>query len=499
MADLTGDVLTAVMKATSTSHDAVVHMLSQTRGVNRAFRDAVSSTRQNPAWTADIQRRGKLFRCAMEPDGDVNSVQVGYENYGIEQLLSQPTYDALVVRMREFFADEWTQGCILSRLARDLLYPKVYDAVQQAIVQVRRNEVFRSGLLQCIAESMRLHLHNRQIQESGIVVLKCLHGVQRQPMPLNLVLQVPSLQLCKYVVGSIAAAIHENLHNMSLVNQGARTVRCILAVFLKNSDALLPPQELLDLRLSLMAPPRPGHRSLPNLIVAMLAQDTNDEKLKDNCICSLKNCYRVIQMTGVHGALIPLNALTALPVLLRCLSRCKYQVHRTTVAVKLIKWCFTQHFESMRAHAPRLCRQILQSLVNLMPALSRDAFYNRKAIKFVSKIMFQMQHLEPDPEQVLFFQNFVYDTGVVSLYLAILLRELPDQHQKVCAIYISVVTRLCHNNPRTHDLVQRLEIVPALDFFWEETACDEQLQNNRAALDAMLYPVLPTDGHGAPS
>ena len=61
MADLTGDVLTVVVNATSTSHDAVVHMLSQTRGVSRVFRDAVVSTRQNSAWTADIRRRGELF------------------------------------------------------------------------------------------------------------------------------------------------------------------------------------------------------------------------------------------------------------------------------------------------------------------------------------------------------------------------------------------------------------------------------------------------------
>jgi len=503
MQALQGDVLTAVMNRTSTSHDALVHMQSQTRGVSKAFKAAVDATRQNPALNADIRRRAELFRCAMGPDDDVGNVQVGYENYGIEELLRHPTYDALLVRMHEFFADETTQGRILSRLARDLSEPQVQNAAQKRIVKTRRTEVLRSGLLRCVAEAMRYYLQNRQIQESGLIVIKCVYSLQHtSSIPLT------SMQLAAYVVNTIVVSMQLNLRNTAMLHNAARVFRNILQLFRSCDYDLPPPPKLvLDLYVSLMAPPAKYCKNLPNMIVAMMAQDTDDEAFNEACVFALFRCHSIIDEMGVLSAklsgnalaAVPFEGLAAMPLLLRHFKRCITKFHVTQAALTLMEWIFTHHFESMRVDAPHLCRQIVQSLGNMMPSLTCDMWFHNTSIMFISKIMFRMQLLQPDPAQVLDFQNYVYDTGVVSVYLTCMLRERPHAHRAASAQYVSVVTRLCHNNPRIRALVQRLEIVAALDHFWAHTICDAPLQTNRTALNTMLQPPQPADGHGAPS
>jgi hypothetical protein len=58
--------------------------------------------------------------------------------------------------------------------------------------------------------------------------------------------------------------------------------------------------------------------------------------------------------------------------------------------------------------------------------------------------------------------------------------------------YISVVTRLCHNNVRIQALVRRQNIIQVLDQFWARAHVSRMMKNSRAALmQALQLPVSP--------
>ena len=505
MAALTGDVLMSVLKKTDTSHDSVVHMRSQTRGVNREFRDAVDHTEQSQAWKADICRRAEEFRCAIEPGGDVTTVEPGYENYGIEVLLRLDTYDALAVRMREFFADEITQGKILSRLSRDLQDPIDFDEALHEIANDRRSRALRSGLVGPIAQAIRYYKNNKQIQESGLVVLSYVYCIEEHHTSA-----LTSMNLSLYVVNTIVVSIQNNFTNKNMLCAAASILRHILVhlTCFRYQKKTPTPEEQIRLIRCMLTAPHQASKNVLDLLIAMMQHNNHDLDYMDNCLFAFNTGHAMVQILQFrHGCVLPFNSLAAMPLLLSRITHDITRPHVTVTALGLIEWIFDNHFESMGVDASRICREMVQVLVNHIITYLHDEWYYETVIVLVSKIMYQMeQMLQHLATEWLEFQDFVYDTGVVSVYLVCIgsrlvsVRFVSVRFQKCCAAFVSVLTRLCHNNGRIRALVLRNQIVPALDNSLDHMTCEDELQTNRAALNAVLEgpTLLPAPVQGAP-
>jgi len=500
MAALTGDVLMSVVNKTDSSHDSVVHMRSQTRGVNREFRDAVDHTEQSQAWKADICRRAEEFRCAIEPGGDVTTVEPGYENYGIEVLLRLDTYDALAVRMREFFADEITQGKILSRLSRDLQSPTPFVVTVDVLARDRRMRALRSGLVGPIAQAIRYYKNNKQIQESGLVVLQYVYSMQyKQAAPLT------SLNLGLYVVNTVVVSMQNNLTNNNMLSAAASILFWVLPYykcFHYEKETRTPEEKIRFIRCMLTAPYW-ASKNVLELLTVMMQHNNPAILYMDDCLFALNTGHVMAQILLDNDGVLPFNALVAMPSLLSRITRDITRPHVTRTALELIEWSFTNHFESMRVDASRICRDMVQVLVNHITPLIHDTWYYGTVILLVSKIMDQMEHIlqHLPAAQWLEFQDFVYDTGIVSVYLICIgSREVSVTFQESSAAYVSVLTRLCRNNARITALVRRLQIVQTLDTNLTRMTCEDELQTNRAALNAVLEgpTLLPAPVQGAP-
>jgi hypothetical protein len=119
---------------------------------------------------------------------------------------------------------------------------------------------------------------------------------------------------------------------------------------------------------------------------------------------------------------------------------------------------------------------------------------------FISRIMLRMQQvLQQRPAEWLDFQNFVYDTGIVSVYPVYMLRApMPAYEIPAVTGYICVLSLLCHNNARIRELLQRLDIIETLDHCLQYSNFVDAGRQNRAALLAALQaPVLPAAAVGA--
>ena len=486
MAELTGDVLTSVVNKTDTSHASVVHMRSQTRGTNREFRDAVKHTEQSKAWTADIRRRALEFRCAIEPGGDVTQVQAGYENTGIEELLCLPTYDALAVRMREFFLDEITQGRILSRLSRDLQSPTPFNVLAHAVATERRLRALHSGLVGPIAEAIRKYKNNAQIQESGFVVLQYIYTLQFQVSA-----PITSLNLGLYVVNTIVVSMQNHLTNNNMLSAAASILRRVLryyTYFDHEEQTRTPEEKIRFIRCMLSAPYR-ASKNVLELLSVMMQHNNDDAVYKQDCLFALEKAHTMAQILRDNDCVLSFNALEAMPSLLSRITRDITKPHVTRTALELIQWSVNNHFESMQEDASQICREIVQVLVNHITSLMHDTWYYGTVIVLVSEIMRRMEHIlqHLPAEQWLQFQDFVYDTGIVSVYLMCIgSRQASVTFQESSAAYVSVLTRLCRNNARITALVRRLQIVETLDTMLGYITCEADLQTNRAALNALL-------------
>ena len=485
MTGLRGDVLTSVVNKTDPSHDSVVHMCSQTRGVNRDFRDAVRHAEQTVAWTADIRRRAQEFRCAIEPGGDVTQVEAGYENSGIEELLCLQTYDALAVRMREFFADEITQGRILSRLSRDLHSPTPFDETLHEIANDRRLRALRSGLVRPIAQAIRYYKKNLQIQESGLVVLAYVYSLEHQHL-----YALTSMNLSLYVVNTIVFSMQNNLTNNNMLCAAAT----ILVRVLRDSPNLnygketLTPEKQIRFMRCVMTAPNGASKNVLELLAVMIQHNNPDISYMDNCLDAIFHSHTILKTLLEHGTVVPFNTLAVMPSLLSRITCDVLRSSTTRVVLYLIKWSFTNHFETLRVDESVILHEMLQVLVNHIIPHRRYEWYYHTVMLLVSAIMYHMEEmLQHLPAKWVEFQDFVYDTGIVSVYLMCIQRgNASGKFQESVAAYVSVVTRLCRNNCRIRASVRRNQIVKILDSSLNTVHRGDELQTNRAALNAEL-------------
>jgi len=199
--------------------------------------------------------------------GDVTQVEAGYENSGIEELLCLQTYDALAVRMREFFADEITQGRILSRLSRDLQSPTPFDETLHEIANDRRLRALRSGLVGPITQAIRYYKKNLQIQESGLVVLAYVYSLEHQHL-----YALTSMNLSLYVVNTIVFSMQNNLTNKNMLCAAATILRHILLHFtcFQYEKETPTPEEQIRLIRCLVTAPYQASKNVLDLLIAMM-------------------------------------------------------------------------------------------------------------------------------------------------------------------------------------------------------------------------------------
>ena len=444
---LHADVLASILSVVPASREQLLH-LRGLRSVCRAFQAGVDACEHREDWTSPLTLRATEFCNDVDPGVTVEAPAA--LNMGIRRMLTTKAFTELRRGMHEFLPVETAQENMLACLALHLTLPTGFAASIEATDDVRDDQELATdaGMQRVVANAMRFHARNPQIQINGCILLRCLPD--REPFDKTLGV---------YIVGTVAAVMRRHLAVFTLQEMCVQIVKHNVVGF-----DTYPSEEAHMMLPSLIVA---GDTNVPMLIVEVLRHHAATAHWQFAYIC-----VRTLQKYG------------------DMLNRLSYD-ESTTEFAECMAGFVTGDAENVlldilrvHTHEPRLlgatvnalasfvdadCEHMnhlqtgVQFAVNALRYHREKCFLMSDTIELIDIVLNGMAELEYDAEYIRDFQNAVTAMDIIPLFMSTLAGSDKEDSVHTCTTLLRVLDRICVGNLPCIALVRNAHVIEQID------------------------------------